>query len=202
MHEVTTITARIAEPTVRLMSPTEVPNVLPTSLRRHYVDSASDPLEAGRRREQVGWVAEVQGRLTGAVVCAVVQATASSQGANPLRWLGRLVQSLLGRRSDSPLYIELLNLAVEPTDEAVEQALLRRLLEELQGSWNRVPVVLPESNLAAQLFLRSFRYKAIRVLHAYFGDEDGYLMIDNIASRPERGRSERGQRWENLAVHG
>lgn len=193
MSQVATATAGITEPTLRTISPAEVPNVSPTSLRRYCLDSACDALDAGRRRQQVGWVAEVQGRLAGAVVCSLVQP--ASRCANPFRWLAQLVQSLLGRRSDLPLYVELLDLAVkpEPTCEAVEQALLTRLLEELRGSWGRVPVVLPESNLPAQLFLRHARYKATRVLHAYFGDEDGYLMIDEIASCPQRGRSERGQ---------
>ena len=38
------------------------------------------------------------------------------------------------------------------------------------------PVVLPESNLAVQLFLRNAPYRAVRVLRGYYGDEDGYFM--------------------------
>jgi len=72
----------------------------------------------------------------------------------------------------------LLDLVVgsDPVLAVVEQVLLRRLLEDLERSWGRVPVVVPERNLAAQVFLRNARYRAVRVLRGHFGDEDGYLM--------------------------
>lgn len=184
MNEGSTITAGIAEPKIRPMNHNELPTVFGMSLRRRSIERVSDVGDADRQREQVGWVAEVQGRSAGFAVCAVVQPAAASQGANPLRSLTQLFRRLLGLSHAQPQYVEMLDLVVEP-DPAwaeVEQALLRRLMEELQLSWGRVPVVVPERNLEAQVFLRDARYKAIRVLHAYYGDEDGYLMTDEIDS--------------------
>jgi hypothetical protein len=184
MSEGSTITAGIVGPTLRRMDHDELPTVLAASLRRHGSAGASAPREPGRQREPFGWVAEIQGRSVGSVVCALVQGAVDSQGAKPPRSLVARFRSLLGWCSARGLYVELLDLMVEHEvgGAVLEQALLRCLLEDVQRFWSRVPVVVPESNLAAQVLLRNARYKAVRVLHAYFGDEDGYLMTESSSA--------------------
>ena len=83
-----------------------------------------------------------------------------------------------GGRGVRPLHVELLDVTAAPAPywDAVERALLGRWVEELHCSCGRAPLVVPESNLAVQLFLREARYRAVRVLKDYYGDEDGYLM--------------------------
>ena len=69
----------------------------------------------------------------------------------------------------------------EPFPETVEHTLLLHLLEELRRSWPHSPVVVPESHLRVQLFLRDAQYRAVRVLRGYYENEDGYLMFRNSA---------------------
>ena len=109
---------------------------------------------------------------------------ATTEDTNRLGYLAHLFLTLLGWHPPLPLYVELLDLLVQPdpTWPGLEHALLKRLTEEIQRSWGHVPVVVPESNLTAQLFLRDAGYRAVRVFHSYFGDEDGYLMIDGTNS--------------------
>jgi ribosomal protein S18 acetylase RimI-like enzyme len=57
-----------------------------------------------------------------------------------------------------------------------EQALLEQLDRELRRRADRVRIVVPETKLRAQLFLREAGYRATRVFHEHFGNEDGYLM--------------------------
>lgn len=89
------------------------------------------------------------------------------------------------------MLVELLDLVIvtEPVRAMAEQALLRHLMDELQCHWSRVPVVVPESNLTAQVFFRDGQYKAVRVLNAYFDDEDGYFMTDEFAFPRDEGGS-------------
>jgi hypothetical protein len=44
-------------------------------------------------------------------------------------------------------------------------------------SAERVEVVVPESCLTVQLFLREAGYRATEVLHGDYGTEDGYRMV-------------------------
>jgi hypothetical protein len=61
----------------------------------------------------------------------------------------------------------------------IEQALLGRLEQELDGRENRICIVVPESDLTAQLFLHQLEYRATQVLRGCYGGEDGYLMVSD-----------------------
>ena len=74
--------------------------------------------------------------------------------------------------------VNLLNIVVAP--EWRRQGIGRSMLEILnQGLWRTagsVQILVPETNLALQLFLRSVGYKAVRVVRECFDSEDAYLM--------------------------
>jgi len=168
------------EPTVRRMREDELSGAPDGSLHHPAAGEGGGPGEAELPREQVGWVAEVRGRGAGSLVCALVLPKADPPSTHSLPRLTHFLENLFGRPKKLPVRVELLRYEVNggPAGEAVERALLRRLLGELQSDWSRVPVVVPERCLAAQVALRGARYRAVRVLHAYFGDEDGYLLAD------------------------
>ena len=199
MNEASTVTVGIARPTVRKLNRNELLNALPTDLRHCLVEVESAPCEAGLRRELVGWVAQVQGRSTGALLCVVFRTPTAAAGTSAIQNLARRFRNLLGARRESPLLVELLDVLVESeTDCATAaHALLGSLVEELQRFWEYVPVVVPESDLTAQVFFRNARYKAVRVLRGYYGDEDGYLMTDEIGSPPQCRPAHSGWEWKD-----
>ena len=177
MSHSSTVMAGALKPRLRHMSKRELPDGLQTNPRGRWLDGVDDPPE-GRLRERVGWVAEVQGRVAGSMVYDVVRSTTAPQDAGSQRCLLEVLRRFLGRHEARPLHVELLDVTVGPSPywEAVERTLLDHWVEELQCSCGRASVVLPESNLAVQLFLRNAGYRAVRVLQGYYGDEDGYLM--------------------------
>jgi ribosomal protein S18 acetylase RimI-like enzyme len=79
---------------------------------------------------------------------------------------------------EGPRRFELVHIAVaaEYQRGGVGKSLMARLEELLARPDDCVQAAVPESNLAVQLFLRSLGYKAVRVLHGYYGAEDGYAM--------------------------
>jgi ribosomal protein S18 acetylase RimI-like enzyme len=77
-----------------------------------------------------------------------------------------------------PLCVNLLNIVVAP--EWRRQGIGTSMLEILdQGPWRAAPsiqMLVPETNLPLQLFLRAVGYKAICVVRECFDSEDAYLM--------------------------
>ena len=181
MNKSSTIPGGVAEPRIRHMSHAELlPLSKKDSPRNIEIDFAGDLLVADCWRESIGWVAEVQGSLAGAAVGVIVWPTAPFHSDTPLQRLTGFLDRILGRRDMLPLYVELLKVVVlGPSRPTVESALLGSLVEEMRQSWGRVPLVVRESNLAAQLFLRDAHYAAVRVLRDYYGHEDGYVMAPN-----------------------
>jgi ribosomal protein S18 acetylase RimI-like enzyme len=178
MSDNSTVVAGAPEPKVREMSRDELPNLSQCSPRNCPLDLPAAAVRARCLRERVGWIAEMGDYPAGSALCDLVWPTAARHGAGFLRRLTEFVLWLLGRRRKGPLRVELLDLAVAPGPSRieVERALLGRLVEELHRSWGRALLVVPESSVTAQLFLRHARYRAIRVLHGYYGNEDGYVM--------------------------
>jgi ribosomal protein S18 acetylase RimI-like enzyme len=80
-----------------------------------------------------------------------------------------------------------LNIGVAPAwqQRGIGRALLGRLEQKIEGGGGRVQVVVPETNLVVQVFLRQSGYKAVRILRGHFGDRDGYAMARRCA-RPSR----------------
>jgi ribosomal protein S18 acetylase RimI-like enzyme len=58
----------------------------------------------------------------------------------------------------------------------VGQALLKKLEPFLRQPADHIEAAVPETNLSAQLLLRSAGYRALRVLRGYYETEDAYLM--------------------------
>lgn len=154
-----------------------LPNPKGPVLQRTRGSMGADPTQATCIPERVGWIAEVQCHPEAYALCVLVRPRTTPPGTG---WLGRLsdsVRRFLGCRGLRPLYIELIDMGgPELSGSVVECALLGRLVEEAQRSWSSAPIVVPENNLAAQLFLRGAHYRAVGVLRDYFGDRDGYVM--------------------------
>jgi hypothetical protein len=181
MNETSAMTASVATPRIRPMSHDELLPLLKCSNPRNLdIDFAGDVLVTSCLRERIGWVAEVQGHLAGAAVGVVVWPETSTPKHTPLQRLTGFLDRILGYRDTLPLYVELLKIVVlDPARPVVEAALLGSLVEEMRHSWGLVPVVVRESHVAAQLFLRETHYRAVRVLRGYYGQEDGYVMSPN-----------------------
>ena len=139
MSESSTVTASALAPRLRHMSKDELPDLSPVNPRSRRQDGAGDTPEAGCLRERVGWVAEVRGRVAGSLIYDVVQPSGGPRGANSHCSLMDLLLWLLGGCGVQPLQVEVLDVTIAPAPywEAVERALLGRLVEELQCSCGR-----------------------------------------------------------------
>ena len=99
------------------------------------------------------WVAEADNRVIGFVVCRV----------QPQR--------------DGAVRMELLHLAVTPDyrRRGIGRSLLKRFDDRLRPG-DGIQATVPEASLDVQMFLRSFDYKAVRVLRGHFDGTDAYVM--------------------------
>jgi ribosomal protein S18 acetylase RimI-like enzyme len=124
-----------------------------------------------------GWVIELGGRVVGFLiyVAGVQPEPVDTRPSDEPRAQPHWAKGSLSRK---PLHITLLNFAVAADWQrcGLGRVLLEKLNQELRQLQDRIQAIVPESNLAAQLLLRSGGYKAVRVLRGYYGDEDGYLM--------------------------
>jgi ribosomal protein S18 acetylase RimI-like enzyme len=77
-----------------------------------------------------------------------------------------------------PVRISLLHTCVAPEwrRRGVGRKLIERFEPELRQQNDCIAAAVPESNLPAQLLLRSVGYRATEVLRRHFGNEDAYLM--------------------------
>jgi [ribosomal protein S18]-alanine N-acetyltransferase len=127
--------------------------------------------------DAAGWVAEREGCVVGFLIYTVT----SPDGYTDNEETSPSSRRLAGPKSamtTKPLSVNLLNIVVAP--EWRRQGIGRSMLEILdQGLWRTacsVQILVPESNLPLQLFLRAVGYKAIRVVRECFEAEDAYLM--------------------------
>lgn len=69
-------------------------------------------------------------------------------------------------------------LAVAPAWQrrGVGISMIRSLEKKLAQGYERISILVPETNLALQLLLRGAGFRAVRVLRRYFDEEDAYLM--------------------------
>lgn len=163
---------------LRRMIPRDLPHVLQIAKNlsagrwalKHF-------LKVFQSGDAVGWIAEKDACVVGFVVYTVSPEPADMESESaPSRSKG-----LSGPRSmittKSPC-VNLLNIVVAP--EWRRQGIGRSMLEILdKGLWRTagcIQILVPETNLALQLFLRSVGYKAIRVVRECFDAEDAYLM--------------------------
>lgn len=96
------------------------------------------------------------------------------------RMTGFVIYELLKNR------IQILNFAVDPIDRrrGVGRQMLKHLQANLSTQCNtRILTEVRETNLIAQLFLRSIGYRAVSTLHDYYEEtkEDAYLFQYSLA---------------------
>jgi ribosomal protein S18 acetylase RimI-like enzyme len=152
------------------------PQVLALAAQTHAPPWLEDLGMVLGARETMGWVTEGEGRVIGFAVCRL-SCPDAVPGNSTLRRLAHLLH--LGMEHKAP-YLEatLLDLRVAPewAGALVERTLLAQLDADLRQAAEQVEVVVPESCLTVQLFLRDDGYRATEILHGHYGTEDGYRM--------------------------
>src|SRR5262249_32765084 len=83
-----------------------------------------------------------------------------------------------GPSAPAPIHPELLHLAGDPgwVPRGGATALLKKYEPFLPRPGGRIEAPVPETNLPAQLLLRSAGYRAVRVFRGFYSGEDAYLM--------------------------
>jgi ribosomal protein S18 acetylase RimI-like enzyme len=134
-------------------------------------------LASVRSNEILGCVAEDRGRFVGFVLCTPVRPMEATPPGRFAAICGFL-RGLLGTQLPRPVCVNLLDVRVgeEWSGGPAGTALLDQLDRDLRRMGSPIRIVVPETHLAVQLFLRGAGYVALRVLHDYFSGEDGYLM--------------------------
>jgi ribosomal protein S18 acetylase RimI-like enzyme len=127
-------------------------------------------LQAGDR---LNLVATFKGLVVGFAIARSVTEIETPAGG-PSRFAEALT-STLPRRA---LHLHLLHVAVAADwlRRGVASTLLRQLDRSLRKPEDRIQAVVPETNLAVQLLLRSVGFRATRVLRGFYGSEDAYQM--------------------------
>ncbi len=122
-------------------------------------------------------LAEISGRIVG---FALFKVTPPPDGTG-LEGIKRLLRWCWpwnpGARL-SPRHVDLLRIGVLPEwqRQGIGRTLLEELDQEFRQSGDLIRAIVPETNLPVQLLLRDAGYKAVRILPAYHGSEDGYVM--------------------------
>jgi ribosomal-protein-alanine N-acetyltransferase len=136
-----------------------------------------DFLSPLRAINTIGYVAELGDRVVGYMVYRMerVPQAGGTDEDDPVQASRRGLTLAAPTRT---LHLDLLNIGVTPELQrrGIGSALLGKLEQKVRREGGLVQALVPETNLAMQLFLRAVGYQAILVLHDYFGDEDGYLM--------------------------
>jgi ribosomal protein S18 acetylase RimI-like enzyme len=136
-----------------------------------------DSLAAFQSGGTDGVVAEINGRVVGFALCKVAPVT---DGIN-LGGIKKLLRCCWPWKPNvlAPLQnVELLRIIVlcERQRQGIGRALLEQLHLEYRRICHRIQAMVPERNLAAQLFLKDSGYRAVRIVPGRYGSEDGYLM--------------------------
>jgi ribosomal protein S18 acetylase RimI-like enzyme len=172
------------ELTLRWMVELDLPHVVRLSRQKtglHWTHE--DFQDALRALDTVGHVAEAPFGVVGFLLYRVRrdddfadQDTGFSEDGNDC--LGPRSRPRLNTPSVRPLQIDILNIAVDPLWQhmGIGRALLAKLDLKIQREPGCIRTLVPETNLAAQLFLRNFGYRATRVCRNHFEGEDAYLM--------------------------
>jgi [ribosomal protein S18]-alanine N-acetyltransferase len=164
--------------TIRYMEPRDLAQVFRITQRTPAPRWArQDFLLSFQSGDISSWVAEIDDKVVGFVVCRVIPrqervaiGVAGSRDVREFVWRDA--------PTPQPLRFELLHVAVDPEHQrnSVGRALLGRFDERLRQAGDCILATVPESNLPVQLFLRALGYKASRVLRGYYGEEDAYVM--------------------------
>lgn len=163
---------------LRRMTPRDLPHILHIAKNlsagrlalKHF-------LKVFQSGDAAGWVAEKDGCVVGFLIYTVTAQPTGPQNEKSagVPWRQGGAKNVLTVTSPC---VNLLNIVVGP--EWRRQGIGRSMLEILnQGLWrtaNSVQILVPETNLPLQLFLRAVGYRAIRVVRDGFETEDAYLM--------------------------
>jgi ribosomal protein S18 acetylase RimI-like enzyme len=136
-----------------------------------------DFLETLRSIDTIGQVIEVDDRVAGFIVYRT-----APQKPNIGKTLKRLFPHVRTREPGlfpPPVQIDLLNLAIAPEWQrrGLGMLLAKKPEQKLFQRGGHIRALVPETNLAIQLFLRANGYKAAQVRRGCFGEHDGYLMV-------------------------
>lgn len=128
--------------------------------------------------DTASWVAEVAGQVVGFVVYSVTPQLDLDDDLEEVTPAPRGRLKKEPEPTPRPVRLSLLNIAVAPEwrRRGVGTALMDRLDKKLRLPQDCVQAMVPETNLPVQLFLRRAHCKAVRILRAYYIDEDAYLM--------------------------
>ncbi len=173
--------------TLRLMVPRDLARVMRIEQQNQGKQWAlQDFLSVLQSGHTVGQVAEVEGELVGFVIYSVPPVSAAAEEGKSNR-RPHFLREPLDQQAGS-IEIVLLNLAVDSEwrRRGVARALVAKLTKKLRHPDDRILATVPESNLPAQLLLRDAHFRAVRILHGYYGDEDGYVM-ERLAFDPLTG---------------
>jgi ribosomal protein S18 acetylase RimI-like enzyme len=152
------ITSTVKDLTVRAMAPSDLDAVLRIAGDCPEARWPREEIrECFRSADSVGKVAEIRGQVVGYLVY-------------------RLDRSL------REVFIK--NMAVAPAwrRRGIGRVLLGSLDALLHGRYERIRALLPETSVPLQLLLRDGKFRAVRVLRGWYGDEHAYLMEKRVNS--------------------
>jgi ribosomal-protein-alanine N-acetyltransferase len=176
MSVITDMISRVLD--VRSMTASDLPRILQLEKQRLgsswlREDLAMNPVT----EERATWVATIQNHVVGYLVYQLMM-ECEPVGSGP-----HFDRSKILRRPRkvlaAPTCVDLIQLYVSPDwrRRGIGRALVTRFdpRPQSQGPCS-FEAAVPEGNLPMQLLLRSVGYKAVRVLRAFHGDQDAYLM--------------------------
>jgi ribosomal protein S18 acetylase RimI-like enzyme len=176
MSVISEIVGRVLK--VRAMLPSDLPRLLQIETPSSGTRFLRKDLPANLFSTDRGiWVATIQNHVVGYLVYQLVP---EEESANSDLAVAR-PRGTWGRRNTSLplLQVELLHLFVSSDwrRRGIGRALVSRFDPRLsKDEACLIQAMVPETNLAAQLLLRSSGYRAVRVSRRYFSDEDAFVM--------------------------
>jgi ribosomal protein S18 acetylase RimI-like enzyme len=166
-----------AIPTVRWMVHMDLPQVVRIARQEAGLQWTSDDfLTALRAINTVGQVVEIDRTVAGFAIYKIQREPGAVELDEVERFESGPAKS--NRFPLRPLQIEIVNLAVAPEmqRQGIGRTMLYRLDQKIQREGGCIQALVPETNLAMQLFLRAAGYRATGVLRNHDGGEDAYLM--------------------------
>jgi ribosomal-protein-alanine N-acetyltransferase len=173
------------DPALRWMVHLDLPKVMRIAMQRTGLRWDDDEfLTILQSINTVGHVAEIGNDIVGFMIYRIHR-DADAGDMNEFEICRGRFANLARTPPAGGLQIDLLNIAVAPElhQQGIGRALLRRLEQKIEREGGCIHALVPETNLAMQLFLRAAGYRATGVLRGYHLDEDAYLMEKWSGSR-------------------
>jgi ribosomal protein S18 acetylase RimI-like enzyme len=160
--------------TIRSMEPGDLPRLLQIEKQTPAPRWAAHQFKVDLRcGDRISLVATIKNYVVGFAIARLASQISGAPGEVPA------VPRAAG--ADAPLppvQLTLLHMAVagDWLRRGVASTLLKQFEPFLRQPNDFIEAAVPETNLAAQLLLRSAGYRAVRVLRGFYPDEDAYLM--------------------------